>query len=152
MQVIYERLAATARQYTEPLLIQLEYFATEGLRTLCCAVSDIKPAFYEKWQAMYHRASLMLEHREQEIEKVAEQIEKDLRLLGATAIEDKLQEGVPEAIEALLKADINVWVLTGDKQETAINIGYSCKLIVQGMPLIVINEDGLDVSSVILCE
>lgn len=53
---------------------------------------------------------------------------------------------VPETIAALIKADIHVWVLTGDKQETAINIGYSCKLIVHGMPLLIINEDSLDVS------
>lgn len=73
-------------------------------------------------------------------------VERNLKLIGATAIEDKLQEGVPETIAALLKADINLWVLTGDKQETAINIGYSCKLLVQGMPLIILNEDSLDVS------
>lgn len=54
---------------------------------------------------------------------------------------------VPETIQALLQADINVWVLTGDKQETAINIGYSCKLITHGMPLYIINESSLDVSS-----
>lgn len=54
--------------------------------------------------------------------------------------------GVPETIAALIKADINVWVLTGDKQETAINIGYSCKLISHGMDLIILNEDSLDVS------
>jgi len=53
---------------------------------------------------------------------------------------------VPETIQALLQADINVWVLTGDKQETAINIGYSCKLITHGMPLYIINESSLDVS------
>lgn len=79
------------------------------------------------------------------VEEAANLIERKLKLIGATAIEDKLQEGVPETIAALLKADINVWVLTGDKQETAINIGYSCKLIVQGMPLIILNEDSLDV-------
>lgn len=53
---------------------------------------------------------------------------------------------VPETIEALIQADINIWVLTGDKQETAINIGYSCKLITHGMPLYIINESSLDVS------
>lgn len=57
-----------------------------------------------------------------------------------------ISSGVPETIAALIKADINVWVLTGDKQETAINIGYSCRLISQGMELIVLNEDSLDVS------
>lgn len=81
------------------------------------------------------------------MEKAADLIEKKLTLIGATAIEDKLQEGVPETIASLLKADINIWVLTGDKQETAINIGYSCKLIVQGMPIIILDDDSLDVSS-----
>lgn len=52
---------------------------------------------------------------------------------------------MPETIAVLLKADINIWVLTGDKQETAINIGYSCRLISQGMQVIILNEDGLDV-------
>lgn len=80
------------------------------------------------------------------IEEACNLIERKLKLIGATAIEDKLQEGVPETIASLLKADINVWVLTGDKQETAINIGYSCKLLVQGMPLIILNEGSLDVS------
>lgn len=53
---------------------------------------------------------------------------------------------VPETIAALLKADISVWVLTGDKQETAINIGFSTNLISQGTPLIILNEPTLDVS------
>lgn len=81
------------------------------------------------------------------MERAADLIEKNLTLIGATAIEDKLQEGVPETIASLLKADINIWVLTGDKQETAINIGYSCKLIVQGMPIIILDDDSLDVST-----
>lgn len=87
----------------------------------------------------------------EKIEEAASQIENNLKLIGATAIEDKLQEGVPETIAALLKADINVWVLTGDKQETAINIGYSCRLISQGMQLIILNEDGLDVTIILIC-
>ena len=53
---------------------------------------------------------------------------------------------VPETIEALLAADIHVWVLTGDKQETAINIGHSSRLLHSKMPLLILNEDGLDVS------
>jgi len=55
---------------------------------------------------------------------VAELIEKELVLIGSTAIEDKLQEGVPECIETLSRAGIKIWVLTGDKLETAINIAY----------------------------
>ena len=57
-------------------------------------------------------------------------------LLGATAIEDKLQEGVPDAIHTLQLAGIKVWVLTGDRQETAINIGMSCRLITESMNLV----------------
>lgn len=79
------------------------------------------------------------------IDEVASRIEQNLKLIGATAIEDKLQDGVPEAIATLLQAGINIWVLTGDKQETAINIGYSCKLIVHGMQLIILNHHSLDV-------
>lgn len=56
--------------------------------------------------------------------QVAELIEKDLVLIGCTAIEDKLQEGVPSCIETLSRAGIKIWVLTGDKMETAINIAY----------------------------
>uniref|UniRef100_A0AAQ5YJN0 Phospholipid-transporting ATPase n=1 Tax=Amphiprion ocellaris TaxID=80972 RepID=A0AAQ5YJN0_AMPOC len=57
----------------------------------------------------------------------------DLQLLGATAVEDKLQDGVPQTIEQLAKADIKIWVLTGDKQETAENIGYSCNMLREEM-------------------
>lgn len=57
-------------------------------------------------------------------------------MLGATAIEDKLQEGVPDAIHTLQLAGIKVWVLTGDRQETAINIGMSCRLITESMNLV----------------
>uniref|UniRef100_A0A452RGG8 Phospholipid-transporting ATPase n=1 Tax=Ursus americanus TaxID=9643 RepID=A0A452RGG8_URSAM len=56
-----------------------------------------------------------------------------LNLLGATAIEDKLQQGVPETIALLTLANIKIWVLTGDKQETAVNIGYSCKMLTDDM-------------------
>ena len=75
-------------------------------------------------------AELSLTDREDAIEQVATVIETDLTLLGATAIEDKLQDGVPETIANLIVGGVKVWVLTGDKQETAINIGYSCQVFV----------------------
>lgn len=87
-----------------------------------------------------------MHEREKMVEEVANMIEQNLYLLGATAVEDKLQDKVPETIDSLLRAGISVWVLTGDKQETAINIGYSTQLMVQGAPLIVLNESTLDVS------
>lgn len=64
-----------------------------------------------------------MEKRQEKLEKIYEEIEKDLELLGCTAIEDKLQDEVPETIEFILKCGIHLWVITGDKQETAINIG-----------------------------
>ena len=73
---------------------------------------------------------------------------QDLHLIGASAIEDKLQDGVPEAISTLLKADIKMWVLTGDKLETAINIAHSCKLIDQTMEEIILQHQNKSVCCV----
>lgn len=142
--VIFERLAPHGQQYKDITLKHLEEFAGMGLRTLCFAVVDIPDDVYEQWKETYHKASIALQNRERKVEDAASLIENNLILLGATAIEDKLQEGVPETIAALLEAKIKVWVLTGDKQETAINIGYSCRLLQQGMDLIIMNEDNLD--------
>ena len=80
-------------------------------------------------------------NRAEELDKAAEVIERDLFLLGATAIEDRLQDGVPDTIHTLQQAGIKVWVLTGDRQETAINIGMSCKLVSEDMTLLMVNED-----------
>ena len=71
---------------------------------------------------------------------VQAKIEVDLKLVGATAIEDKLQDDVGLTIAKLKESGIKVWVLTGDKVETAINIGYSCRLLVEGMEIIEITQ------------
>lgn len=68
----------------------------------------------------YSEATIALEDREDRIAAVSDEIEHDLRLLGATAIEDRLQDGVPETIADLKAAGIKIWVATGDKLETAI--------------------------------
>ncbi|CDQ74629.1 unnamed protein product [Oncorhynchus mykiss] len=141
--VVYDRLADSSR-YKEITLKHLEQFATEGLRTLCFAVAEISESIYQQWLEVFHRASTALQNRALKLEESYELIEKNLQLLGATAIEDKLQDKVPETIETLMKADIKIWILTGDKQETAINIGHSCKLLTKNMGMLVINEDTLD--------
>uniref|UniRef100_A0A8C3A0E9 Phospholipid-transporting ATPase n=1 Tax=Cyclopterus lumpus TaxID=8103 RepID=A0A8C3A0E9_CYCLU len=141
--VIYDRLADSSR-YKEITLKHLEQFATEGLRTLCFAVADVSESSYQQWLEIHHRACTSLQNRSLKLEESYELIEKNLQLLGATAIEDKLQDKVPETIETLMKADIKIWILTGDKQETAINIGHSCKLLTKNMGMLVINEDTLD--------
>uniref|UniRef100_A0A8C1W3K7 Phospholipid-transporting ATPase n=1 Tax=Cyprinus carpio TaxID=7962 RepID=A0A8C1W3K7_CYPCA len=141
--VIFERLNE-ASQYKNLTVAHLEQFATEGLRTLCFAYVDLEEGAYQEWLKEYNRVSTVLKDRAQKLEECYELIEKNLLLLGATAIEDRLQAGVPETIATLMRADIKIWVLTGDKQETAINIGYSCKLVSHGMSLVIVNEDSLD--------
>ncbi|XP_064413920.1 phospholipid-transporting ATPase IB [Latimeria chalumnae] len=141
--VIFERLAQNS-QHKEETITHLQQFATEGLRTLCFAYTDLSENTYEEWLEAHHKASTTLKDRAQNLEECYELIEKNLLLLGATAIEDRLQAGVPETISTLMKAQIKIWVLTGDKQETAINIGYSCRLVSQSMSLIIVNEDSLD--------
>ncbi|XP_060682088.1 phospholipid-transporting ATPase IB isoform X2 [Hemiscyllium ocellatum] len=141
--VIFERLSDSSKHRGQTLN-HLEQFATEGLRTLCFSYTDLELNDYEQWVQIYNKASIALQNRTTKLEESYELIEKNLLLLGATAIEDRLQNGVPETIATLMKADIKIWVLTGDKQETAINIGYSCKLVSQSMSLLIVNEDSLD--------
>ncbi|XP_015257401.1 PREDICTED: phospholipid-transporting ATPase IB-like isoform X3 [Cyprinodon variegatus] len=143
--VIFERLTE-ASQYKDLTIAHLEQFATEGLRTLCFAYVDLEEGAYQEWLKEYNRVSTELKDRAQKLEECYELLEKNLMLLGATAIEDRLQAGVPDTIATLMRAGIKIWVLTGDKQETAINIGYSCRLVTHGMSLIIVNEDSLDVS------
>ncbi|XP_058854650.1 probable phospholipid-transporting ATPase IM isoform X1 [Acipenser ruthenus] len=107
----------------------LSEFAGEGLRTLALAYKDLEEEYFEEWFKRHHFASTTLDNREDCLAALYEEIEQDMKLLGATAIEDKLQEGVAETIACLTLANIKVWVLTGDKQETAMNIGYSCNML-----------------------
>ncbi|KAG7523913.1 phospholipid-transporting ATPase IB isoform X1 [Solea senegalensis] len=141
--VIFERLNE-ASQYKDLTINHLEQFATEGLRTLCFAYVDLEEGAYQEWLKEYNQVSTIIKDRAQKLEECYELLEKNLMLLGATAIEDRLQAGVPETIATLMRADIKIWVLTGDKQETAINIGYSCRLVTHCMSLIIVNEDSLD--------
>ncbi|TFK63348.1 phospholipid-translocating P-type ATPase [Pluteus cervinus] len=110
-------------------------------------------AEYQAWSERYNEATILLENREARIEAVSSELEQDLRLLGATAIEDRLQDGVPETIEDLKRAGIKVWVATGDKLETAIAIGHSTNLIGRDSNIIVVrggNNRGRSVRNQIL--
>jgi phospholipid-transporting ATPase len=142
--VILERLAVRD-EMVEKTLLHLEEYAVEGLRTLCLAYREIPEAEFREWQQVYSVAQTTVSgNRAEELDKAAEIIEHDFTLLGATAIEDKLQDGVPETIHTLQTAGIKVWVLTGDRQETAINIGMSCKLISEEMTLLIVNEESAE--------
>lgn len=139
--VILERLNED-NPHVEDTLVHLEEYASEGLRTLCLAVREIPEQEFQEWYSIFERAQTTIGGtRADELDKAAEIIEHDFYLLGATAIEDRLQDGVPETIHTLQQANIKVWVLTGDRQETAINIGMSSKLLSEDMMLLIVNEE-----------
>eukprot|EP01132_Coremiostelium_polycephalum_P001453 gene1453-1831_t len=117
----------------------LKKFSCNGLRTLCISKRIIPNEEYERWSVLFKQASISMTDRDNKIAEVSSLIEKDWSLLGVTGIEDKLQENVTGTISTLLKAGIKVWMLTGDKQETAINIGLACQLL-SNLEIIIVNE------------
>jgi phospholipid-translocating ATPase len=125
----------------------LEMFAREGLRTLCIAQKVLGEEEYQTWNREHEIAAAAIVDREDKLEAISDLIERDLTLLGGTAIEDRLQEGVPDTIALLADAGIKLWVLTGDKVETAINIGFSCNLLNNDMELIVLKIEDEQISS-----
>lgn len=143
--VIYSRLqAGQQRELRQSTAENLERFAREGLRTLCIAKREISEEDYVAWNKQHELAAASISDREEALERVSDQIEREFTLIGGTAIEDRLQVGVPDSIELLARAGIKLWVLTGDKVETAINIGFSCNLLGNDMDLLVFkieNED-----------
>ncbi|KAK9996375.1 hypothetical protein SO802_021061 [Lithocarpus litseifolius] len=140
--VMFERLAKNGREFEEQTKEHINEYADAGLRTLLLAYRELDEEEYNEFNVEFTEAKNSLSaDREEMIEEVAEKIERDLILLGATAVEDKLQNGVPECIDKLAQAGIKIWVLTGDKMETAINIGFACSLLRQGMKQIVISSE-----------
>lgn len=135
--IIYSRLKRGEQQELRRETAQhLEMFAVEGLRTLCIAQRELSEEEFAAWRKEHDLAATALENREEKLEAVADKIERDLTLLGGTAIEDRLQDGVPDTIALLGDAGVKLWVLTGDKVETAINIGFSCNLLNNDMDLL----------------
>uniref|UniRef100_A0A8C5HY76 Phospholipid-transporting ATPase n=1 Tax=Gouania willdenowi TaxID=441366 RepID=A0A8C5HY76_GOUWI len=131
--ILYERLESSCAKLMNITTRHLNEYAGDGLRTLVLAYKDLDERYMKEWKQRHHLASIAMDGREEQLDELYEEIEKDLVLLGATAVEDKLQDGVPQTIEQLAKADIKIWVLTGDKQETAENIGYSCNMLREEM-------------------
>jgi len=139
--IIFDRLAkGSQKELREKTDADLQLFASEGLRTLCLAYKVLDVKMYDAWAKDYHQASVAIDNREVLVEEVSARIETDLVLLGATAIEDKLQDGVPETISDLKRAGIKVWVATGDKLETAVAIGYTTNLLTKDTNLIIVKE------------
>ncbi|CAI5727137.1 unnamed protein product [Hyaloperonospora brassicae] len=150
--VMYERLRPTddpAVKQTRDLTLQhMEQFASEGLRTLVIGSTDIDPEFFDSWVIRYRTAindmrqiDLRRNGEDNDIDRLMEEIEVNLDILGATAIEDRLQAEVPDTIFKLRQASIKIWMLTGDKEETAINIGFACRLLASDIERVVISAD-----------
>ncbi|KAJ0039032.1 hypothetical protein Pint_23376 [Pistacia integerrima] len=141
--VMFERLAKDGSSFEDETRDHVNEYADAGLRTLILAYRELDEEEYKVFDQKFREAKNSVSaNRETLLDEVTETVEKDLVLLGATAVEDKLQNGVPECIDKLAQAGIKIWVLTGDKMETAINIGYdfySCSLLRQGMKQIIIN-------------
>ncbi|ERT00307.1 phospholipid-translocating ATPase [Sporothrix schenckii 1099-18] len=140
--IIYSRLKRGEQvELRKATAEHLEMFAREGLRTLCIAQRVLTEDEYYSWRKIHDAAATAVDNREEKMEAAAELIEQDLTLLGGTAIEDRLQDGVPDTIALLAEAGIKLWVLTGDKVETAINIGFSCNLLNNDMELLHLRVD-----------
>ncbi|GAA6064566.1 hypothetical protein JCM10212_005628 [Sporobolomyces blumeae] len=140
--VIFQRLRQDHDQEVMSTTTQqLEDFANAGLRTLLISSKYLTEEEFQRWSRIYDKACAAVEEREEEIEKACDMIEGGLTILGATALEDKLQIGVPEAIAQLHRAGIKLWILTGDKLQTAIEIGFSCNLLTNDMNIMILSAE-----------
>ena len=124
-------------------------FSIEGLRCLLVGYAVIAEDKFANWHTRYIAACSDLNEIDKlkqgldnQIEILQSEIEYGLDLIGATALEDRLQDGVPECIASLAEAGIKIWVLTGDKEETAINITVACNLVLptEYMEQVIINQ------------
>lgn len=163
-----ERLSKKSKTYRAETMEHVNEYADAGLRTLLIAYRELNEVDYRIFSEKFHQAKTCVSaDRDALIEEATEMVERDLILLGATAVEDKLQNGVittykrqsnsssnrienckcqnqlffasssvqvPDCIDKLAQAGIKIWVLTGDKMETAINIGYESNLICFSIP------------------
>lgn len=129
--IILERLEEDSLKSPElkKSLKGLEQYASEGLRTLCFAYRKLDKDFALEWLEKWHEALNTVNDRQANIDKVAEMIENNLRFIGATGVEDRLQEGVPQTIQTLMEANIKIWMLTGDRFETAVSTAFLSNLV-----------------------
>jgi phospholipid-transporting ATPase len=126
----------------------LDSFAQAGLRTLLVARRRLSQEEAQSFVKQHSDAKHLIgKAKTDAMDAIAAKYEQKLEIIGATAIEDALQEGVPETIKLLRDADIKVWVLTGDKVDTAVNIGFSSKLLDPEMHQILI--DGNDTNELV---
>ncbi|KAF1879427.1 hypothetical protein Lal_00005893 [Lupinus albus] len=146
--VMFERLSQYGRQFEAETKDHIKRYAEAGLRTLVIAYCKLGEEEYKLWEEEFSKAKASVSaNRVALVDAAVDKMERDLILLGATAVEDRLQSGVPECIDKLAQAGIKLWILTGDKMETAVNIGYACSLLRKDMKQIVISLDSPDILS-----
>ncbi|KAL8217348.1 hypothetical protein R6Q57_020721 [Mikania cordata] len=140
--IIFDRLSKNGRLFEEATRKHLNEYAEAGFRTLAFAYRKLDTSEYSSWNDEFMKAKTSIGgDRNSMLEHLSDIMEKDLILVGATAVEDKLQQGVPQCIDKLAQAGLKLWVLTGDKMETAINIGFACSLLRHGMKQICITTN-----------
>jgi len=137
-------LLKSERSYLE-IKDTVEKFAKEGLRVFVFGSRVLSEAEFSNWiERWNHVQATNDSNKANKLAELSTEVERDLQLVGAAAIEDKLQDKVPETIANLARANIRLWVLTGDKQSTAIEIGKSCNLIQDGMEIKILSSDSMD--------
>uniref|UniRef100_A0A4W6EHG3 Phospholipid-transporting ATPase n=1 Tax=Lates calcarifer TaxID=8187 RepID=A0A4W6EHG3_LATCA len=124
------------QEEVERIRMHVERNATEGYRTLCVAYKHLSAEEYAQADKGLREARLALQDREEKLMAVYNQVETGMSLIGATAVEDRLQEEAAETMEALQGAGIKIWVLTGDKMETAKSTCYACRLFQRNTELL----------------
>eukprot|EP01061_Rhynchopus_euleeides_P013410 TRINITY_DN23412_c0_g1_i1.p1 TRINITY_DN23412_c0_g1~~TRINITY_DN23412_c0_g1_i1.p1 ORF type:complete len:1394 (+),score=447.74 TRINITY_DN23412_c0_g1_i1:574-4182(+) len=121
----------------------LDDYACSGLRTLCFAWKPLTEAGFAAWKKnVWDVAATSLHNKQAAIDRACLELEANLTLVGATGIEDKLQHGVPETIAFFRAAGVVLWVLTGDKKETAVNIARSSNVITDATEVICLDVAG----------
>jgi len=118
----------------------LKIFSVNGLRTLMIAYKEISEEYYNKWSKKYLNTKTNVNHTEEDINKLYDEMETNFKLIGSTAIEDELQDNVDKIINDIMITGMRVWMLTGDKLDTAKNIAISCKLFKNDMKIMEIKE------------
>ncbi|VDK80983.1 unnamed protein product [Litomosoides sigmodontis] len=149
--MIFERLRKDL-PVDDNCAVHLLDYASKGYRTLCFAMRILELDEYRKWVQEFEKASVSIDKRMEKLAECAEKIETNLTLVGASAIEDKLQQCVPETIAALLAAQIRIWMLTGDKRETAVNVARSAGLVHSDMKCWFIDGNSCDEVFKKLCD
>ena len=134
--IIEERLSKnTNKNILEKCKESVNYFSSLGYRTLLVGMKIISQKEYDIFANNLKQANMSLNDKEKKVEEIFDKIEQNIYLLGCTIVEDKLQDNVPETIQDLRDANIKIWMLTGDKMNTAYNIGLSCNLISTNMKI-----------------